>query len=49
MTDGDFSRTKKEEMSKLTTDQKWQLLKEYKSSTLDMMVTPVTKKNKKFL
>jgi hypothetical protein len=36
--DGDFSKTKKEEITKLPNNQKWEMLKQYKSSTLDMLV-----------
>ena len=36
--DGDFSKNKKEEISKLPNSQKWEMLKQYKSSTLDMLV-----------
>ena len=36
--DGDFSKNKKEEISKLPNSQKWDMLKQYKSSTLDMLV-----------
>jgi hypothetical protein len=38
MEESDFSKNKKEEVSKYSTDKKWQLLKEYKSSTLNMLV-----------
>eukprot|EP01114_Cavostelium_apophysatum_P007339 TRINITY_DN1942_c0_g1_i1.p1 TRINITY_DN1942_c0_g1~~TRINITY_DN1942_c0_g1_i1.p1 ORF type:complete len:1639 (+),score=512.30 TRINITY_DN1942_c0_g1_i1:223-5139(+) len=35
--ESDFSKEKKETLTKLSSDKKWNLLKEYKSSTLDML------------